>query len=196
MVQKKFYKFIFLLFFVQLASEKMAHAQTMDSLLNIRAKTLLKLLSVVSGENLQKTDTFQIAILGDFSDSVKYEEAKTVYDAFKHVRTQLNLNTFRFVFHFDDYHSYHQKEKPRWDAVIPVQLDSISIEKLLSFCGLEKMISVTLDPNVMSQGFAIGISLDKEFRPIILLNVFVLSRAGYSFDTEVLQMARIKKIEL
>jgi hypothetical protein len=195
-VQKNFFKFIFLIFFVQLVSEKTVLAQAEDSLLNIKAKTLLKLLSVVSGEKLEKSDTFHVAILGDFSDSAKYQEAKTVFDELKYARNHLNRKTFRFIFHFDDYHSYHQKEKPTWDAVVLVQVDSMSTQEILTYCGLEKIISITLDPTTMYEGFAIGISLDRDFRPIILLNVYALNRAGYSFDTEVLQMTRVKKIEL
>lgn len=195
-MQKNFFKFFFLIFFFQLLAEKTVHSQAEDSLLNIKAKTLLKLLSVVSGEKIVKSDTFHIAILGDFSDSAKYQEAKTVFDALKYARNHLNIKTFRFIFHLDDYHSYHQKEKPNWDAVVVTWMDSISTDEILTYCGLEKIISITLDPATMSEGFAIGISLDKDFRPIILLNVYALNRAGYSFDTEVLQMTRVKKIEL
>jgi hypothetical protein len=194
-VRKSFIKYIFFIFFIQLWSDELICAQVADSLLNTKVKTLLKLLSVVSRENFQKIDTFHVAILGDFSDSTNYADVKSVFNIFGQTRAELQLNTFHFVFYLDDYHSYHQKVKPIWDAVMLVDVDSVSTREILDYCNMEKIISVTLNPNQMSSGFAIGVEVDREFQPRILLNVGQLKNAGYFFETEVLQISCVKKLE-
>ncbi|MEJ2050167.1 MAG: hypothetical protein P8Y60_10075 [Calditrichota bacterium] len=194
-MKKIFLKYALIIFFIQFWSDELIRAQVADSLLDAKAKTLLKLLSVVSRENFQKIDTLQVAILGDFSDSTNYADAKFTFNIFRQTRAELQLPTFHFVFHLDDYHSYHQKTKPTWDAVLLVDVDSVSTRGILDYCDRDKIISITLNPNRMSSGFAIGVDVDREFRPRILLNVGLLKNAGYFFETEVLQVSCVKKLE-
>jgi hypothetical protein len=194
-VKKIFLKYTLIIFFIQFWSDGLICAQVPDSSLITKAKTLLKLLSVVSRENFQKIDTFHVAILGDFSDSTNYADAKFTFNIFRQTRAKLQLHTFHFVFHLDDYHRYHQKTKPTWDAVLLVDVDSVSTRGILDYCDMEKIISITLNPDQMLLGYAIGVDVDREFQPRILLNVGLLKNAGYFFETEVLQISCVKKLE-
>lgn len=151
---------------------------------------------MISKQDLPRIDTLNIAIFGDFSDSVRYNETAKIFMEFKKVKKYFSFQEPHFRIYWDDFHNYHQNQQYKCNTIIFAFSENIPISDILDFCAKEKILSITLQQNLMVKGFSLGVDLNEKQQPVIILNMNQLAAEGYSFDTEILQIANIKKVEL
>jgi hypothetical protein len=135
--------------------------------------------------------TFNLFILGDFSDSSTYKAMNRILNILitKDYMRNTYIKSLQVV--MKDYHSIYSKKDLDAQFFIIVPSDNLPLNEILKYCVNNRILSTSLVPDYVEKGISVGIELKDSFNPQIIVNLEQFILEGGRIDAEIFQHVKI-----
>lgn len=180
-------RFLFLILLIGMGFQP-AWNQTVQ-IEELKAETLLKLLSQNRSLKFSQIDTVRMALVYDRSDSRSQSEAENYRRLF------LNIPNPPFKGKPLQIRPEPNNRLPElpWGKIMAVVIipgKNNRLSEILRRCSESDVLSMATDSTLIVQGVSVAVEIDYKVQPIICFNLTSLESEGAAYDAKILQLAK------
>lgn len=155
----------------------------------LKAETLLKLLSQNRSLDYSQIDTVRMALVYDRTDARSQSEAENY--------RRLFLNNPHLPFkgkplQIESEPNNRLRELPwgKMMAMVIIPGKNNRLAEILRRCAESDVLSMTADSTLIVQGVSVAVEIDYKLQPVICFNLTSLESEGAAYDAKILQLAK------
>ncbi len=155
----------------------------------LSAEILLKLIALNDSLDLAGVDTVRIAVLYDPSDNTSVRQA-AIYDS---LLSQFPLPPFSgrpLAILRQSNRNLTALSRGKMHAIIVIPGRDNRLSGLREVCNRERILSMTTDSTLVSQGISAGVEINAEGKPEIWFNIKSLKDESAKYSMDVLKLAK------
>ena len=181
-------QFLLPLLMLTMFTNKPAHPQIHPPEL-LRVEVLLKLLSLNQGIEIANLDSVTIALVYDAGDSTARRQTESYRRWFSDFPNPPFRGKPLRILSFSN-RALADINWPAIQAVVVLPGQANRIDAIREKCAAFKVLSMTTDSTLVSQGIAAGVTMSSSQKPEIWFNVKSLEAGGGMYRVEILQLAK------
>lgn len=180
-------RFLFLILLIGMGFQP-AWNQTVQ-IEELKAETLLKLLSQNRSLNFSQMDTVRMALVFDRADSRSQSEAENYRRLFLNIPNP----PFKGKPLQIEQQPNNRLRELAWGKILAVVIipgKNNRLSEILRRCSESDVLSMATDSTLIVQGVSVAVEIDYKVQPIICFNLTSLEREGAVYDAKILHLAK------